>query len=307
MSNSFVAIATRMDDLIGKISNKDAETKDYADRAVAAHAERLALEAELGETQKQLAEAPIVITNFLKALTVLPPLVLEADTVADAEALALAEAEAAEAAAATAELEAAEAVTEEINPGADSIVITDNPAPVDAAADPVGAAAALEVPGLTPVDAPATAPEPVTPTPEPVIAEQPVSVTEPVAGDLGLPGAGSLGLPGADTLGQPAVTEPAPEQPTGEPETPTVAEPALGDPEMVDEQPTLPDMPTPASDEAPSVTEPATEPAAPETSTEGLDAEATETGPDPVVAEPDAPAEPTGELDPLTGLPKPQL
>jgi len=282
MSNSFVAIAQRMDELQAKISSKDAETKDFADKAVASHAERLDLEQQLTDTRLELSGALGAITAFLGSLTVLPDLVTKADEIADAEATA----------AAAAEEAANTPVVEEPAPEVPST-------PVDAAADPVAAAAELAVPGTAPVDAPEVVPKPVTPSPAPVATEQPVTFEEPVATDLG--------LPGSDTLGLPAVTEPAPEQPIEEPETLTVAEPAPGDPEMVDDQPTLPDMPTPASDEAPLVTEPATEPAAPETSTESLGAEATETGSDPVVAEPDAPAEPTGELDPLTGLPKPQL
>lgn len=326
MSNSFVDIAKRMDDLIAQISETDAETKDYADKAVASHAKRLDLEAQLKSTEQELREAPGVIVDFLKALTVLPALVTEADSVLDAENAA---------AAAAAEAEANQPAVEEPTPAEEPAVdgSTLQPGiPADAATDPVGAAAALSLLGTTPVDAPAEAPVATIPTPEPTATEQPISVEEPIAGDLGLPGSDTLDLPGADTIGTPApaVAEPAPEQPSEGSESPTVAEPAPGDAEMaeagsdVDSESILPDIPAPASDSAPSVTEPT----APEQPAEGVKANPAETvAAAPVVAEPDAPtadtseaepategtpeteaAEPAEEeLDPLTGLPKPQL
>lgn len=100
MSNSFASIAKKMDDLQVLIVKKDAETKDFADKAVAAHAARQELEAELAATRSELSAALEAITGFLGSLTVLPSLVSAADNVHDAE---IAAKEAADAAAAQAE------------------------------------------------------------------------------------------------------------------------------------------------------------------------------------------------------------
>jgi septal ring factor EnvC (AmiA/AmiB activator) len=92
MSN-FSTIAKKMDDLQSAISAKDTETKDFADKAVAAHAERQALEADLSATRAELSTALDAISGFLASLTVLPPLVTAADKVHD-DAIAAEQAEA---------------------------------------------------------------------------------------------------------------------------------------------------------------------------------------------------------------------
>ena len=98
MSNSFASIAKKMDDLQTLIVGKDTETKDFSDKAVAAHSARLELEKELLKTQSELSAAIGAISGFLGSLTKLPPLVTQADVARDeeiaaAEAAAKAEAD----------------------------------------------------------------------------------------------------------------------------------------------------------------------------------------------------------------------
>lgn len=238
MSN-FAQIAKKMDDLQTKIVQEDGLTKQFADKAVAAHQRRTELEQELLNTREELSGALGAIVDFLGGLTVLPPLVLEADQVVDQEA-----------AAAEAELAAAEAVTAETNPGADTVVVADTPA-APAAPAVTGGGADLGLPGAdtldTPAvdDTPAEAPAATTPVVEANPApEQPVGFDEPVAGDLGIVGGSvGLGLPGEDTVGTPA---PAAE-PAVPSETPASTTPVGPSAEDIETDPTLaPTAPTPA-------------------------------------------------------------
>lgn len=303
MSNSFQAIAQRMDSLQSQITATDAETKSYSDKAVASHAKRLDLERQLTETREELSGALGAITSFLGSLTVLPDLVITADEIFDQEA-------AANTAPGTGPVETA-------TPPATPAPKPPKPTPIDSAADPLAAAAALGLPGGNTAPAPATPPPPVTPTPEPVVVEQPVTVPEPVVGT-------GLGLPGADTLN----TTPAP---VSEPELPEAPEPAAepepsdfvapppvtdgvpvtesepGDAEMVDEVATMPEMPVEEDGESTETTSPKSTSILPD-STFG-DTITVESSDE---AEEDAPAEEEEiftemEKDPLTGLPKPKI
>ena len=308
MSNSFQTIAQRMDSLQSQITATDAETKSYSDKAVASHAKRLDLERQLTETREELSGALGAITSFLGSLTVLPDLVITADEIFDQEA-------AANTASGTGPVETA---TPPATP-APKPPKPPKPAPIDSAADPLAAAAALGLPGGNTTPAPATPPPPVTPTPEPVVVEQPVTVPEPVVGT----GTG-LGLPGADTLNiTPApVSEPelpeAPE-PAAEPEpsdfvapSPVtdgvpVTESEPGDAEMVDEVATMPEMPVEEDGESTEITSPKSTSIMPD-STFG-DTITVESSDE---TEEDAPEEEEEiftemEKDPLTGLPKPKI
>ena len=297
MSNSFQAIAQRMDSLQSQITATDAETKSYSDKAVASHAKRLDLERQLTETREELSGALGAITFFLGSLTVLPDLVITADEIFDQEA-------AANTAPGTGPVETA-------TPPATPAPKPPKPTPIDSAADPLAAAAALGLPGGN------TAPAPATPTPKPVVIEQPVTVSEPVVGT-------GLGLPGTDTLN----TMPAP---VSEPELPEAPEPAAepepsdfvapspvtdgvpvtesepGDAEMVDEVATMPEMPVEEDGESTEITSSKSTSILPDSAFgDTITVESSDE------AEEDAPAEEEEiftemEKDPLTGLPKPKI
>lgn len=294
MSNSYVEIAKRMDDLIEQITATDIETKNFADQAVASHAKRLGLETELKQTEAQLRAAPTAIVDFLKALTVLPALVTEADSILDAENAA-AEAEAA--AAAEAELAAAEAA-DPVNPDADVIAVVSNPTPPKEvveqpvsvpAEDPLVAAAGTM--GVIGAETLANTPAPA--TEEPAQEEDPATETT-TDGDL-------------------LATEPAPE--------PAPAEPAPADsastPPAAEEAPVLDPVvatgtvsPAPGTGilpEATPVDEPAAEDTAEATPAETApeasgDIELVESEVEGIAAEEEAP-----KINPLTGLPEAQV